>query len=217
MDVAALINNYPRLFHMAEEGSWPSIKKHGLLSTAAALDRYSIQGASRLTLEEGHRAEKVKVGAPADFIVLRDQKPMEPSRLARALTDGTTPAEWYKFLNSKVFMWAEETRLFKLLNARGYGKLTHDVLTIDTAALMAQYENAVWLCPMNSGNTFPMWHARGMDTFKRIANYPTKKRSEAPAKKVVEVVVDYHIPNIADFVVEVRSIQGKNILGNIAL
>jgi hypothetical protein len=28
-----------------------------------------------------------------------------------ALIDGTTPQQWYEFLNGRVFMWAEEKRL----------------------------------------------------------------------------------------------------------
>ena len=31
---ADLIATYPRLFHMAEDGSWLSIERHGLLSTS---------------------------------------------------------------------------------------------------------------------------------------------------------------------------------------
>lgn len=141
---------------------------------------------------------------------------MEPSRLEKALRGGVTPEEWYKFLNDKVFMWAQEHRLFGLLGARAYRKLEHDVLTIKTAALMEKHADRVWLCPMNSGNTFPMPHIRGLDTFQRIAGYPTK-RNGLPAKEVVEVVVDYNIPDIAEFVVEVRRIKGKEVLGTLPL
>ncbi|MBD3810807.1 MAG: hypothetical protein IE917_01135 [Betaproteobacteria bacterium] len=217
MEVAALIDRYPRLYHMAEKDSWPSIKARGLLSTSAALDRYQTQGAQRMALEEEHRPEKITLGAGDDQIVLRDQKPMEPSRLQEALVDGTTPSQWYKLLNGKVFMWAEEHRLFQLLNARHYRNLEHDVLTIDTAQLIATYRDAIWLCHMNSGNTFPIPHHRRLDTFKRIRDYPTKKNQSIPAKEVVEVVVDYSVPDIASYVVEVRRMKGNITLGQISL
>ena len=35
MDRDAFIEMYPQVFHMASDGSWPSIEDHGLLSTAA--------------------------------------------------------------------------------------------------------------------------------------------------------------------------------------
>jgi hypothetical protein len=215
MNVNAFIARYPRLYHMAEKDTWLSIKKNGLLSTLAVLDKYNITGAERRALEETHRPTKVGVGPNGNQIILRDQKPMEPSRLEKALIDGTTPRQWYKFLNGKVFMWAEEHRLFRLLGARDYKKLEHDVLTIDTASLMAKHKAAVWLCHMNSGNTLPMWHARGMHTFQRIDEYPTKRDGVTPEKEVVEVVVDYSVPDIAKYVVEVRRIHAKEILGKL--
>ncbi|VVN41443.1 hypothetical protein PS664_05445 [Pseudomonas fluorescens] len=217
MQLDILINRYPRLYHMAEAGTWPSIKKHGLLSTIAVLDRYGITGANRLTLEAQHRPCKVAVGPVGDSIILRDQIPMPPKRLEDALIDGTTPAEWYRLINSKVFMWAEEHRLFNLLNARGYKTLVHDVLTIDTASFVKDYAQKIMLCRMNSGNTFPMPHPRGVQDFMTINNYPAMPNSGAPVKEVVEVVTDYSIPNIKDYVIQVRSIQGQTVHGVIAL
>lgn len=217
MELKELIARYPRLYHMAEKDTWSSIKAHGLLSTTAVLDRFQVNGANRLALEEGHRGEKVLVGPNGAGIVLRDQKPMKPWRLKDALIDGTTPEQWYKFLNGRVFMWAEEERLFGLLGARDYRSLEHDVLTIDAESLLTQYESAVWLCRMNSGNTWPVPHKRGMDDFKRISEYPTKKRSKAPYKEVVEIVIDYSVPDIAKHVLEVRKIQGKTVLGQLPL
>ncbi len=217
MDVAALVACYPRLYHMAELGTWPSIKVNGLLSTSAALNRLGIRGAQRRALEQEHRPEKVSIGPAGQQIVLRDQKPMPPGRIADALIDGTTPQQWYEFLNGRVFMWAEEKRLHGLLNARPYRKLEHDVLTIDTASLMADYAPSTRLCRLNSGNTWPMPHPRGIDDFKRMGDYPMKTRVAKPQKAVVEVVVDDAIPDIAKYVIEVRRMKGKLILGTLPL
>jgi hypothetical protein len=217
MEIKNLIERYPRLYHMAEKGTWPSIKANGLLSTTAVLDRFGINGTERLTIEQGHRPEKMLVGPEKEGIILRDQKPMFPDRLAGALIDGSTPAQWYKFLNGRVFMWAQEQRLFGLLGARQYRKLEHDVLTIDAKALLTAYSEKAWLCRMNSGNTFPVPHPRGMADFMRIADYPAKKRTGAPAKEVVEIVFDYSIPDITTYVTEVRRIKGKEILGAIPI
>src|SRR5262245_33740253 len=147
MKVADLIARYPRLYHMAEAGTWASIKARGLLSTSAVLDLHGITGAHRVALERMHRPEKVTVGNGSGAIVLRDQKPMAPDRLQQGLEDQITPSQWYRLLNGKVFMWAREERLCGLLNARHYRALEHDVLTINTGGLMAAYEAAVWLCP----------------------------------------------------------------------
>ena len=46
--IANITALYPPLYHMAAEGSWPSIQRHGLLSTSALLDLYEVCGPSEL-------------------------------------------------------------------------------------------------------------------------------------------------------------------------
>jgi hypothetical protein len=115
-----------------------------------------------------------------------------------------------------VFLWAQEHRLLGLLGARQYRSLEHDVLTIDSERLLGAHAQATWLCHMNSGNTFPYAHARGKDIFKRIADYPTKKNGK-PRKTVVEVVVDYSIPDIRNYVVRVQRMKADAVIAELPL
>jgi len=216
VQVADLAARYPCLYHMAERDAWASIRDRGLLSAIAVLDLFQVNGAQRAALSSAHRPDKVTVGAGCGQIVLRDQKPMEATRLATALLNGVTPRDWYETINSKVFFWVQEERLCGLLNARPYRMLEHDVLVINTASFVAAHENQIWLCHMNSGNTFPVPHKRDLTAFKRIANYPTKS-SGAPAKEVVELVVDYEVLDIAQHVIEVRRMRAREVLGVIPL
>lgn len=201
---------------MAERDSWPIIRTRGLLSTAAILDASGIQGAQRAALESEHRPHKVTVQMNGTNVILRDQKPMAPDRLVQALPQGLSVNEWYMLLNGKVFMWAREERLLKLLNAREYRALEHDVLTLDTEPLVAAHRANIWLCHMNSGNTFPMPHQRDLTTFKRISDYPTRANGN-PTKAVTEVVVDYQIADIRQYVLEVRRMRGSETLGTLPL
>lgn len=213
MNVEKLIELYPRVYHMAERGAWDNIRAHGLMSTTAVLDHLKVQGDDRARFESEHRDQKmdVRAGHPSN-IVLRDQKPMPEGRLLQALTDGTTPQQWYELINEKVFFWVEEERLHRLLGARDYRNLEHDVLTLNSAELIQAYADKIWLCHMNSGNTWPIPHRRGTEVFRRIADYPVKA-SGRPTKAVVELVVDYAVPNIADYVLEVRRMKGSEVLG----
>ncbi len=77
MDAATLVTRFPRLWHMAEDGSWPSIQSKGLLSTSSLLNLYKISGAERSAIEARHRPQSVPIdykGLPR--AVVRDQKPM---------------------------------------------------------------------------------------------------------------------------------------------
>lgn len=209
-----LIKRYPLLYHMAEEGTWPSIQSIGLLSASAVLDYLNIDGRKRFELESEQRPEKVVLERGAAKIILRDQKPMSDHRLRIALTDGTQPQQWYETINKKVFLWASESRLLKLLGARHYRNLAHDVIVIDTRSLVADYEENIFLCHMNSGNTYPIPHHRGMDAFKRISDYPAKKNG-VPTKEVVEVTVDYSVSDVEKYVIEVKRMHGDVVLSRL--
>lgn len=217
MIVEQVVKRYPNLFHMAEVGTWPSIRQHGLLSTKEVIDRANLSDEKGVALVSQHRPDKFAVNVPTvGSVLLRDQKPMAAGRLRMALVDGTTPEEWYEIINSRVFFWAQEKRLLGLLNAKEYRLLEHDVLTVDTASLLSAHAERTWLCHMNSGNTFPIPHHRGRDTFQRLAAYPVRK-SGVPVKEVVELTVEDQVSDIARHVVAVRRMRGAEVLHAIPL
>lgn len=212
MDLEILIERYPRLYHMAEKDSWPKIRQHGLLSTSALLDCHRINGERRIELERSKRPQKVTLASEHfDTVVLRDQKPLSDTKLQRCLQDGLTPADWYRLLNSKSFFWVDTDRLSTLLNAGSYVDEEHDVLTIRTEPLVRQYFDRITLSHINSGSTSPYGTSRGLSTFVSIQDYPVK-RNGLPKKEVAELVVDYAVPNIADYVESVRRMQGDTVL-----
>ena len=130
-----------------------------------------------------------------------------------------TPFDWYRLLNKKVFFWLTRDRLLRLLNAEAYRDQTHDVIEVDARPLVEAYYDRIWLCPINSGCTKPMPHARGKDTFMRIPDYPysmwrpKRKRGE----RVVELAVDHSVPNIRDFVERVVHMRGDKEIGPVPL
>ena len=194
---------------MAEDGSWESIRRIGLLSTTALLDRFEIRGERRWEIESSRRPEIVEIEHPElGKAFVRDNKPMQEKTLERCLT-GMTPREWYEVLNRRVFFWVDEKRLIKLLGARAYRDRPHLVLEIDTAELLRRHSDRVSISPINSGATFTMKPApRGPDTFKRIPDHPD-------SKPVVELTVDYAVPDIADFTLSVSRWFGAERLEEI--
>ena len=198
-----LASKYPRLFHMAESGTWHNIQKYGLLSTTASLDLFEIQEPKRGQLESEWRTQSESI---APGVVIRDQKPMSPRSLERVLVD-MTPEQWYRLLNRKTFFWATVGRLEKMLNAGSYKNDPHDVLTIDTRKLLERHWSHTSLSPINSGATFG-YAKRGSETFKNIEAYPAVRLKS----DVAEIVVDYHVPDIIEFTVSVERWKGHDWL-----
>ncbi len=194
---------HPTLYHMAEFGTWESIRKHGLLSTTALLDLFGMSGAERNSIEVCRRASSIEIGdSRKGKVVIRDQRPMSDSKLAACLRDGLTPADWYRILNRRVFFWLTEKRLVTLMAA--YADYEHLVLEVDTAELLKRYANTVMLTPMNTGTTTPMAFPRGRSTFQPPNKYrfEMNKRKKGGARKaIVELTVDYSIPDIAELTV----------------
>ena len=202
-ELGELIRDCPTLFHMAEAGAWPSIRRHGLLSASALLDLYGVAGADRIALEAERRPERFALRAAGlEGVMIRDQKPMDDAGLARCLVGGMIPADWYRLLNGKVFFWLTRARLLRLMRARPYRGLPPDVLELDTAALVSAWRAAITLSPINSGATRPFGVPRGADTFLPITAYPYGAwRARRPrGERVVELVVERGVPDAARFV-----------------
>jgi hypothetical protein len=191
---------------MAESGSWPSIRKHGLLSTSAILDLFGIKGHARSAIEAEWRKESVSLSNPYyETVVVRDQKPMPEKALQRCL-DGLSPSEWYRLLNHKTFFWLQVSRLRRLLRAGAYRKRSHTVISVDTCALVQRHKDHITLSPINSGALFGgAGVKRGLNTFKPIDSFPydeIKKRRRENA--IVELAVEYSVPDISDLALSVE-------------
>jgi hypothetical protein len=215
-----LIESYPRLYHMAHAGAWPGIERHGLLSTTALLDLFEIRGARREQLELSRRSKSEEINHPRHGrALLRDQIPLNERKLAKALQDGLKPRDWYRLLNRKVFLWGPESRLKILRGAREYSRFRQTIVVVDTSELVARHGERILLCHMNSGATQPMAFPRGLQTFLPIDLYPIAERKRKYGTKgaVAEVTVDYSMPDLREFVLEVYEVGGgrrrQNLVG----
>lgn len=205
MLISDLIANYPELYHMAEDGSWPNIKKHGLLSTSALLTLYRYGGPKRSKIECKFRRKKGLISCDGlEDAKIRDQGVMPPEDLELCLLGGITPQDWYKFINGRVFFWAKYERLKWFLSAREYKNSPNIIITVDTRALLDRYADRVTLTSFNTGSTlysrpYTKPRDRGKDSFKTIKTYPTYAIGN-----IVEVVVEESVPDIASVTISVE-------------
>ncbi len=207
MTVEEFCAAYPRLYHMAEASMWPSIQRHGLLSTSALLDLYGVAGTERRQIEHTRRAEFIAVRHPElGEVLIRDQKPMTDATLAPVLDDGLSPADWYALLNARVFFWVNEERLAGLLGA--YRHRDNLVLTLDTATVMSKHAARTTLSAINSGFSRRWAVRRGRDTFRSIADYQLVQRVDGKAvrRPVAECAVLGGVDNVLEALVGTRDV-----------
>jgi hypothetical protein len=207
--VEELSARFPRLYHMAAEGSWVGIERHGLLSTSALLDLFEIQGEQREQIESRHRSECITIRHPQHgSAVIRDQKPMDDAGLRRALTGGLTPFDWYRILNRKVFFWLTCERLKRILDARAYRGRRQTVIVLDTHLVVERYGIDIVLSPLNSGCTRPFAHKRGASTFLALSEYPFTERLHRGLEPVVELAIERGMHDVKEMLLKVEEIGG---------
>ena len=115
---AELADHYPHLYHMADFGSWASIQRHGLLCTETLADLFEVPPEIRQSILHQQRLESIEINHPIHGrAVIRDQKPLNRSRLEGCLKDCNF-AQWLQLLNSRVFFWLNPSRLQTLICAR---------------------------------------------------------------------------------------------------
>jgi hypothetical protein len=196
---------------MAEDGTWPSIRQRGLLSTRAIVDLYQPDADVREQILSTVRRDKIKLtSAVLGEMTIRDQRPAK--FLKECMTDGVSPQDYLDALNERVFFWLRPSRLTRLLNARLYRHSRQTVLRVDTARLVPAYPGRVQLAPYNTGSMHvPNAPRRGPDVFTDLSNYPYEqwlaKRGRS-GEPIVELTINYAIPDIARFVTKVETWAG---------
>ncbi len=120
--------------------------------------------------------------------------------LETCLSPDLQPRDWYKLINGKIFFWATKERLRWFLGAQEYKNSPHIVIKVDTSVLLNHYANHIRLTNLNTGSTISRkpYHPRkrGLESFQRIENF-------SPFSKVVELAIDYGIPDIMSHTISV--------------
>lgn len=176
-----LVARHPVLYHLASAEAWPSICRHGLLSTVDLLDAFQVADPLREQALGSVRRDSLVLSHPVyGTAVVRDQRPLK--FIDRCLTPGTTLEDFLDALNARVFFWASRERVDRLLGARAYRAGRHVLLQVPTERMLERYGGRVELAPYNTGSTHvPTAPSRGPEVFVPVAQYPYDTRGIVPA------------------------------------
>ena len=186
----------PRHFyHWAEPSNLASIRQLGLLSTERLLDLAKIPKNEREAMLCQHRPESVVL---PNGVIIRDQKPMPPRLIARALPKDVTPSAWYRFLNRFVFLWSNRERVERHL--RAFGGRPQILLLFDASLLLDQLGDRIYLSPINSGNARRRPAPRSLLTFVPYREWmktgwrALDRESRAPRCPPAEILLEGDLP-----------------------
>ena len=105
MDVEELIARHPRVYHTMSATAWPSVRRHGLLSTRRLVDLFGLDAIERDRLLGAPRKQSTVLRAPGlPPAVIRDQKPMK--FVAEKIDPDSSLTEYLDAINARVFFWA---------------------------------------------------------------------------------------------------------------
>lgn len=203
-----LAARHPRLFHVTEPGAWPSIERHGLLSTNAALVHFDAPRDIIAKVSAHPRPATITLDHPENgTLILNDQLPLNEKALTVCLDGGLSPQDWLRILNDRVFFWPDEANLERLLGARINRGRVRDVLVFDTLSLAHAAHDRMELSPINSGATIRKPARRGPETFTPISalSYRNWQRKRGRRDTVREVTVVHALSNPGAHLLEIRS------------
>jgi hypothetical protein len=156
----------------------------------------------RAVLLRTHRPDHVRL---SESVRIRDQRPMPPAALVRALQGGLEPGDWYALLNGHVFLWPDRERMERQLAACS-GR-PQALLTFDGDALLDRFGAEALLTAINSGNARRRAALRSRDTLVPYQvwlrdGWPTGPRSRRPA----EVLFRCSIPLKPPFLIDIADV-----------
>ncbi|NGM14169.1 hypothetical protein ENC19_16560 [Verrucosispora sp. CWR15] len=202
MDAEELIAHHPRVFHTMSATAWPSVQRHGLLSTQQLIDLFNLDAVERDRLLSAPRQRSTVLRAPGlPPAVIRDQKPMK--FIAEKIDPNSSLAAYLAAINSRVFFWASAQRLDRLRQAKEYRTEDQVVLHVDTRALVERHGPRIELCRLNSGAVTQKNHPlRGHRSWLPISEYPYAeyRRRYGRDGALVEVTVVDAVPDILDLI-----------------
>ena len=207
-----LAERHPRLYHLTDPDAVPGILRHGLLPTGSLLTLFEVTPGDRARIECERRPASVRLTHPVHGqATITDNLPLSMTALSSCLDDGLTPADWLRILNRRVFLWADQAGLSRLLGARLNRGRERAVLVLDTLSLTRRYLDHIELSPINSGATLRRAARRGSSTFvpMRLHSYQSWQRLRGRWDRILEVTVVRGVTDVADHLVDVRTVTGS--------
>lgn len=174
MDIDKFLELRPKLYHLTHKDNLESIKESNkIYSTDYIVKKSGITEPESFL--KTRRVKLKKVNFNGSEIYIRDQIPLHPSMINKAMDGTCTPGEYIYLLNKKVFFWPTKDRLERHYNT--YKDQNPVILILDTKEIYDLNKERVKFCRLNSGALRANFYhggkppPRGLNTFKSPEDY----------------------------------------------
>jgi uncharacterized protein DUF7002 len=123
-------------------------------------------------------------------VTLRDQIPLNTTKLAKALGGLMTIEEWVALLDCRVFFWAQRESVDKLIYAKPYRNYAQTIIKVDARRFVDKYHSKIEVADINAGSTYYKAVPRGRHTFQSIEAYTRIRRREIVEVTVLDAALD---------------------------
>jgi len=191
MNLHEFIKKRPELYHLTAQGNLSIIKRSGkLYSTNKIID---LSNDTKLSLlKRQRRPEHLIINIQEDSFSIRDQRPISEKALQKCLTDNWKCADFYEFLNDRVFTWPTKDRLQKHYDRYKNEEpvilvfKTKDVFDLNLEPLFARLNTGATRANSFLGGIAPR---RGPNTFLKASDYERSIGSVAEVTFLNEMIL----------------------------
>ncbi len=185
------------LFHSGALGSWPLIVDRGLRPAAGLAAEADHPGLVRIRDDNLVLGPVPRGPVPSGRVTLRDQRSLVHAHIEDHL-DGIGLTEWLALMNERVYLFAKQDELNKLL-AKYKSREGQDLLVFDTAKVLSAARGRVEVTTVSPAGPagFDRCPCRGRDTFVPLADF------DGDVADIVDVTVVGGLDHIEDLVTRV--------------
>lgn len=183
IDLELLVVKRPFLYHLTSRVNLRSIlASRALLSTAVLLQ--AAGDAEALIYLRRRRAVHVPIQVEGLEVIIRDQRPISETALAKCLEGDCQRADYYELLNNRVFLWPTVERL-----RRHYDRYETEeplLLRLPTREIIARNPHAEF-SRLNSGATRANSYLGGIAPLRGRETFQTAEKCHYGISSVAEV------------------------------
>jgi hypothetical protein len=166
--------------HVGPAGVWEQITNHGFRTAEQLIMEADLTDEERQRLLSTPRREPALLNVNGEKVTLRDQSPIFARKdLKAALDSGLDVSDWIRLLNQRVYFFADQTSMQKVLDKYVQADGAQDVVWLSPLKLVQTEGIRLQLSSTNTGaiarRSGPQ---KTTDTFVPLFQFPDRKPAE---------------------------------------